>query len=351
MDSRIVLTCDGQTKLVMPRHFGSDGKPTCFLDCLRVTVKRQSLRLRSTTCDTDAAHVSALSPILKSIFGFGITKNLHRGRDFYDSSYLIGDDFGLVGIGGNHGSILIVLHGIGCAAAVEGWETRMHDWLASCVDPTITRIDIAYDDIEGTLLPPRLAASLRETGGFSLTNKLPKAEKAGDWDHPDGSGITFYIGRRQSGKYCRIYEKGRQLGDSTSDWVRIEVEYKNRDRVIPLEVLLDPTGYWLASYPCFLSIFGGVFDCESKKIATTKKTSQISLDRALRETGRCYGKYLNVFRGLYGDKRTLDLLSNPDWPRRLPKLDHRFKDAGFDRVKWLQSQLSDLPDDAAAGEQ
>ncbi|UWT36668.1 replication initiation factor domain-containing protein [Neisseria gonorrhoeae] len=40
------------------------------------------------------------------------------------------------------------------------------------------------------------------------------------------SGKTYGIGSRESSKYVRIYEKGKQLGDKTSTWTRFEIEFK-----------------------------------------------------------------------------------------------------------------------------
>jgi DNA relaxase NicK len=48
------------------------------------------------------------------------------------------------------------------------------------------------------------------------------------------------VGKRKNGKLLRVYEKGKQLGDESSPWVRWELELHNRDRVIPWEVLLEP---------------------------------------------------------------------------------------------------------------
>ena len=35
---------------------------------------------------------------------------------------------------------------------------------------------------------------------------------AGNWKRPNGKGRTLYIGCRESGKSCRIYEKGKEQG-------------------------------------------------------------------------------------------------------------------------------------------
>ena len=37
-----------------------------------------------------------------------------------------------------------------------------------------------------------------------------------------------YIGKRTSSKFCRVYEKGKQLGDQNSLCTRVELEFKSR---------------------------------------------------------------------------------------------------------------------------
>ncbi|MDO7293926.1 replication initiation factor domain-containing protein, partial [Acinetobacter baumannii] len=59
------------------------------------------------------------------------------------------------------------------------------------------------------------------------------------------------VGARESGKMLRLYEKGRAEGDPNDNWQRAEVEFKSIDRVLPFDMLLAPSEYFIASYPCF----------------------------------------------------------------------------------------------------
>ena len=61
--------------------------------------------------------------------------------------------------------------------------------------------------------------------------------------------MTLFIGSRGSAKYCRIYEKGRQLGDPDSPWVRFEVEYRKADSVLPIDMLIKPGQYLTGGIP------------------------------------------------------------------------------------------------------
>ena len=117
-----------------------------------------------------------------------------------------------------------------------------------------------------------------------------------------------------------FYEKGKKEGDKASLWLRAEVEFKNSDRVIPFEILMSPSDYFAATYPCFAQ-FAQVET--PKRIAVKQKTAQIVIDACVEITRHQFGKYLRVFRELYGDKETLDLVCNQDkdaWPKRMKPL-------------------------------
>jgi len=51
--------------------------------------------------------------------------------------------------------------------------------------------------------------------------------QAGDWiNEDDPKGRTLYLGSRKSEKFLRCYQKGRQLGDPESTWVRVELQVR-----------------------------------------------------------------------------------------------------------------------------
>ncbi len=61
-------------------------------------------------------------------------------------------------------------------------------------------------------------------------------------------GTTLEIGRRVNGKLVRAYEKGRQLGNVDSEWVRVEIQFGNKDRVIPHEIVLKTDHYFVGAH-------------------------------------------------------------------------------------------------------
>lgn len=86
----------------------------------------------------------------------------------------------------------------------------------------VTRADSAID-FEGSGVWERLEEFLVE---FAQQRGL-RLSTVGDWlSETAPNGRTLYIGSRQSTAYLRLYEKGKQLGESDSTWVRVELEVK-----------------------------------------------------------------------------------------------------------------------------
>lgn len=197
---------------------------------------------------TDEEVIREVSYVCESIFGFGISAKRDRGLNFYKRSYVLGDDWGFVCHGGQRGTVNVILSGTGLAAAADGWEARAVEWFKRS-KARITRIDLAYDDFEG-LRTVDDADRWDQEGRFSSGGRPPQVEHVGAWRRPSGKGRTLYIGNRKSGKFLRVYEKGRQLGDKNSKWNRWECEYKSSDYELPYDMLLKPGEYLAAAYPC-----------------------------------------------------------------------------------------------------
>ncbi len=256
---------------------------------------------------------------LEKIFGFGVTKHRKKGMNFYTDSWLLGDDFGFVCFGGQRRTMLITLNGLGCANALKGWELRLYKFLnEDAIRPTITRIDLAHDDLLGKAVSVNWAENQWEIGGFTPQNggNPPNIERRGNWHRPTGEGRTLTIGKRTNGKFCRIYEKGKMEGSAESLWTRAEVELKNKDRVLPLDILLRPSDYFTACYPCFSD-----FDCNApERIAVKQKTAEITIDKSVRVIQHQFGKYFNVLVALHEPAELVELVRHPNkegFPQRL----------------------------------
>jgi phage replication initiation protein len=115
--------------------------------------------------------------------------------------------------------------------------------------------------------------------------------------HKQGTaGDTFYVGSRQSGKLFRCYEKGKQLGDANSTWVRYELELLHKDRVIPWEALLLPLQYLKGSYPKAFSWMAATSRC----IKTVKESARITFERMQRFAKQQCGRLVRYMRDVAG---------------------------------------------------
>ncbi|ENX2745712.1 replication initiation factor domain-containing protein, partial [Neisseria gonorrhoeae] len=252
----------------------------------------------------DDDFIRAASAKMEEIFGFGIIeKAKHSGGRFYEGCWLMGTEnaqYGRVHYGGQCETMLVELNGTGCMAALPGWENRLYEFLSKCVRPKITRIDVAHDFFNGEYTPDQAMLD-HDNGHYDVHNMRPKSECRGTaWRNEDGSGKTFYIGKRGNSKFTRVYEKGRQLGDVDSPWVRFEGDIE-----IPLDVLLYSGSYLGGAYP----ICKEIFKTEAKRMEVKVKNVNLIFDVKLFHARNQVGKMVNFLRDIgWDDSRIVDEL-------------------------------------------
>lgn len=234
--------------------------------------------------------------------------------------------------------------------AVQGWENRLYTFLSQCKTAKITRIDIAHDDFNGDYSDILWADQMESQDMFMLTNNRPKVQHLGDWKHHRGDGRTLQIGIVQNGK-CQInYEKGKQLGDKSSQWLRAECRIGNQNKKIPFDILLRPTDYFCGFYPYNELLIQRCIDFKQKqseiiikqdndinsdddknngngvttnsiRIPVISKTAKISLEKSIKIWQKQIGRYITAFREFFkDDKIILDLLQSRkkgEYPKRL----------------------------------
>jgi phage replication initiation protein len=253
---------------------------------------------------------------LKSHFGlflgeeFNSFQQRRGGLHGYQRSFDIGKTGGLFAYGGQRGTALVSLPGSTCALIADWGQCYhlFHDVLKA----RITRWDGAVDVFDGK---PSVddAVKFYQSGLFNAGGNKPKCSQQGNWLEPDGTGRTLYIGKRKNGKLLRVYEKGKQLGDPDSLWVRWELELHNRDRVIPWDVLLEPGNYLAASYTCM----DWVSEIQ-ERIRTLQNTATISYDHLCHHAQRGYGKLINLMLQVEGSPdKVIERLKKPGVPARL----------------------------------
>ncbi|MBK7658540.1 MAG: replication initiation factor domain-containing protein [Betaproteobacteria bacterium] len=176
----------------------------------------------------------------------------------------------------------------------------------------ITRVDLRMMTLRATA--GRAGGIDVRRGRFQVRRSQSNLFLPGDWKQVSGLGRSFYVGKRGHGKLLRVYEKGKQLGDSTSPWVRWEVELGNRDRVIPLAVVTEPAPYMAGAFPALAFV-----SAESKRIPTQRKVLQTSLQHLIACLGDSYGKTINamLMQG-YDPADIIAVVQRSGIPRRLP---------------------------------
>lgn len=246
----------------------------------------------------DNEMIQAASSLLNDIFGFGISHQLPgKGKFFYQSYYHLGPTdaaYGTFHFGGQRDTMLVDLNAVGCQASKKDWELRLYLFLSDAIKPRITRCDVAHDFFNGEYTPDR-GLSDHAKGLFDRHNVRPKIECRGTaWHDEDHTGKTLYIGRRSSSQLCRIYEKGKKLGDKSSNWVRFEVEFRKHDCVIPLDILIYPGQYLGGAFP----IGEQIFTSAASRIETSTKIVNLNFEQrefhARNQVGRMVRFYVDL---------------------------------------------------------
>lgn len=203
------------------------------------------------------SHSNELAHQLAAALGdeFKVEEDPKKGMDFYKYRWSItlnGAECAWVGFLSSSDSprqskqaqtIHANVFGTACTFAAAGWRDRVADLIDEC-DATLTRADLAldfFDGYPGGIEAVRLAYrdGLCNVGGRKLKFNL-----VGDWEN--GHDRSVYIGSREAGKITNIYEKGDQLyGEKAgSDWVRFELRYGNKLRVLSSELLRRPDDFF-----------------------------------------------------------------------------------------------------------
>jgi len=320
-----VLSNDGSKVLVNTPNVNPADSDAAFVDWLNFTFKTSDFLkiykslVPPSDSSADEYHniVFAISQKLSSILGFGVSEDRERGLNRYERSYVLGDGFGFLCIGGlyQNGTCLIMLNGQAMTALrAKPWHSPMVKFLKTLND-NITRVDLSTDFFHGEYNLQQAVDDyknnlFRNNPGVRVSSRL-----AGDWlSVDDKDGRTLYIGKKQNGKELCIYEKGKQLGgrysQSLPDWVRVELRLGNKDRIIPYDVLLNCGSFLSGSYPA-LHFIHEVHD----QIKTAKATAKIKYEKAKSVLKQQFGKLLYLVSVL--DQSLSDVVDVSGIPKRL----------------------------------
>jgi phage replication initiation protein len=228
-----------------------------------------------------------------SEYAFWTITNNHHGRYNYKHSATLRFDDVPVGIvcwGSENFGAMISFTGKVCGSINFKEMRKICDELGYV---RISRIDIAHDDFEGRFNVDT-CRKMFKNGLFTVTTQpsynyiesgvLSKSGRLIPCD-----GRSFYVGKRQSGKMLRCYEKGKQLQDKHNpNWVRWEVEIRNIDRVIPLDALENPFKYFAGCYPAL-----NHFASSQERIKLQVKKIKVSYEHLYKHAKLGYSKLFN----------------------------------------------------------
>jgi phage replication initiation protein len=221
--------------------------------------------------------------MMPSVRGFRGYESSHDILMLVDGEWL---RIGFVACGGAHvgGTICVDLSGKGCAVVTD-WASVFATMQK--LQARITRCDLAMDFLAGEVSVGQVE-QMYFGGEFNCGGRVPSYRKieSGSASARGCGGTTFEIGRRVNGKLVRAYEKGRQLGKQDSAWVRVEIEFGNKDRVIPHEIVLKRNEYFVGAHKALERFI----DVASLRCRTDQMEHETVLDVAVAHASRQYGK-------------------------------------------------------------
>ena len=295
---------------------------TAFIDQLTFVIDKKTcmnLFNEDYKLDSDIDYVQNLNLWLYEIFGFGVSHDRQKSANFYSSSYNLGDyetSYGVVCIGGglnpqNESTICVEITATGLNAAEDGWEERLYNWsmLKEVVDFRYTRVDLARDYLSGEQSIENVMSMYREDGFTCLVQKPKLRLEGDDWYNDTQNGRTVYIGSRMSSKLFRAYEKGKQLGLKDSPWVRFELELRNRDLIIPKDVVIAAGDYMSTAYPCLDELFK---TDTPKRVIVKERIVQRSVEHVIKYLRMQGSKAVNMLKDLGKTNDEICMLFNEE---------------------------------------
>ncbi|MCJ0765326.1 replication initiation factor domain-containing protein [Variovorax terrae] len=321
-DERLVL--EGGKVKVLCAERQQDGASGVIVDYLRVTVRRDAvLSLARLSDSDDEALTRYLAFGLAGVLGFTLGES-RNGRDFYDYTWTVNNEFdkevASVSGGGvtQRETFCLTLKGEACTFAAKGWEKSLHAWLSS-LDPRVTRIDLARDYLGGELTIEEVEGCYR-TGAFDYRNRRPSYTRHGSGDGHDRArehSRTFQVGQRESGKLMRAYEKGHAFKMLSDPWVRVEVELRNVNRIVPFDALIRPADFFAGAY----DFCQWVLDKkpEAERIPTGKAVGERTVSRFTRWLENVVAPSIRAVQACADSAEWADLLTIKHMDRRIPR--------------------------------
>jgi phage replication initiation protein len=203
-------------------------------------------------CGAQVIAAAAAKQVAELLGVFEVGQPEDKGMDYYTARCALMHEGKVVGhaLAGSKsphqvGTVHVNLHGEACLYVSPAKWKVLREWIAAD-SGWLTRVDLACDVWSGDRIEDVPRAYL--AGSFDGRGQRPKESQAGSW--VSGHSRTFYVGKRETGKLFRAYEKGDQLfGEEAADpWLRYEVELRNNARILDLDVLTRPADFFAGAY-------------------------------------------------------------------------------------------------------
>lgn len=257
-------------------------------------------RVADTSDYTGAMHVARSGARwmteLLGVFEVGAVED--KGLDFYTARCMLsheGSTVGMVLAGGKStaqaGTVHVNLFGEATLHVSHAKWKAVAEWLRE-VGGVLTRVDVSLDLFEG--MDMRNVLSQWAEGAFDVRGKRPKENMLGAWETGESRTVTF--GKRETGKCCRVYEKGDQLfGPEANDpWVRVECEFRANHRVIDVEILEAPADYFAGAYPfCEELVLARQIDADPVSIKTVAEAAGVLLVKTAEAAAHVASKWFD----------------------------------------------------------
>lgn len=282
--------------------------------CSITFVPPQSWQMSAGDTLSEADCFAGLLVLASDICGWQFTES----RDLAPAGYRLGRQYDkcvVCGFGGVGSRVLLTFTGQAFLRSDSMMPRRIFDFLGKESSSRITRLDMAFDDFEGTHFCPFQAYLDWQNGQFDYRTVRPKFHTDGDFHRhdPDNKGVTVYIG--SEGKQLCIYQKGKQLGNPESLHVRAEVRISQNAYSITRDALINPTPYFCGAYPYLaLRVSNLTGDLLLRKFEGVVREGSDSIDRVLETIKHQFGKHLHWLRKNYfsSDSELLESLVRDD---------------------------------------
>lgn len=284
---------------------------------------------------------------------YSVTPEVKKGHDFYRHRWSIernGVECGWVGYLSSGDSprqesqaktIHCNLYGAACTFALHGWRDRIAS-IIEARDGDMTRCDLALDYFDGFAGGMLRVLSDYQAGLCDSAGKRLKCNMVGDWANHHAR--SFYMGSKEAGKQTNVYEKGDQLFgvETGSKWLRIELRYGNKLRVLSPDMLRRPADFFAGASPWHAAML-----LEADAIAIpepVKTTPRLALETVEAEATRSLRWFRDVAAPscaaaieFLGFDELVAMVANQKLPGRLQKFSlteiRRAFAPAFDRVQ------------------